>query len=236
MTPEANLGIAGFDDGIWTTRTLTFEEYFESTRNRSTRPYYEPVREYTIHVTDGRLAFVKADAILHRYGIATSNNIDYFTLIKVDGVWKIINISFTRKLLPPDQTIYDPIAFGTGYARAWCSRKPEYVALLFSENGSLTVNNGAPAVGRDAIANVARSFMTAFPDMVVTLDSLRTTTDGTEFHWTLDGTNTGPGGTGNRVVISGFELWRLDEDGLIVESDGRFDAEDYQRQLEQAAE
>jgi hypothetical protein len=52
-----------------------------------------------------------------------------------------------------------------------------------------------------------------------------------EYHWTLAGTNTGPGGTGRRVLFSGFEDWQFGEDGLIAESLGHFDADDYQRQL-----
>jgi hypothetical protein len=56
--------------------------------------------------------------------------------------------------------------------------------------------------------------------------------DCAEYHWTLIGTNTGPGGTGRPVRISGFELWEIGPDGLIVKSLGTFDAEEYQRQLE----
>ena len=53
-----------------------------------------------------------------------------------------------------------------------------------------------------------------------------------EYHWTLTGTNTGPGGTGKFVKISGFEEWRFGPDGLITESLGHFDAADYERQLD----
>jgi hypothetical protein len=44
------------------------------------------------------------------------------------------------------------------------------------------------------------------------------------FHWTLTGTNTGPGGTGKRVRISGYELWQFDHAGLIAESKDHFDS------------
>ena len=89
----------------------------------------------------------------------------------------------------------------------------------------------APAVGRAAIAKVAEGFMTAFPDMIVSMDSLVIQPDVTAFHWTLTGTNTGQGGTGNKVKISGVELWQFDADGLIRDSKGSFDAEEYNRQL-----
>ena len=121
--------------------------------------------------------------------------------------------------------------FGKKYSEAWCSQKPESVAAFFATNGSLKVNADSPAVGREAITKVAQGFMTAFPDMIVAMDSLITKPNGTEFHWTLTGTNTGPGGTGKTVKISGFELWQIDNDGLIQESIGSFDAGEYNRQL-----
>jgi hypothetical protein len=122
--------------------------------------------------------------------------------------------------------------FGKRYAEAWCSQNPESVAALYAKNGSLSVNDGPPAVGRAAIAEVARGFMRDLPDMVVTMDDVSRDSDGTKFHWILTGTNTGPGGTGKRVRISGYELWKIDNAGLIAESKGRFDSAEYERQLE----
>jgi hypothetical protein len=106
------------------------------------------------------------------------------------------------------------------------------VAECYSAAGSLSINGGAPAVARNAIAEVARSFMTAFPDMRVIMDDLLMQGDCAEYHWTLIGTNTGPGGTGHRVRISGFELWQIGADGLIASSHGHFDNSEYQWQLE----
>ncbi len=71
--------------------------------------------------------------------------------------------------------------------------------------------------------------MTTFPDMVVTTDKVAHDQEGTKFHWTLTGTNTGPGGTGKRVRISGYELWKIDNDVLIGESKGHFDGAEYER-------
>ena len=146
--------------------------------------------------------------------------------------------------------------FAQRYAEAWCSQNPESVAAFFAKNGSLSVNDGPPAVGRAAIAEVARGFMRDLPDMVVTMDKVTRDSDGTKFHWTFTGTNTGPGGTGKRVRISGYELWKIDNeaggsratwtgkpervdeqggesinDGLIAESKGHFDSAEYERQL-----
>ena len=121
--------------------------------------------------------------------------------------------------------------FAKSYAKAWCSQNPDSVAAFFAENGSLSVNDGPPAVGRAAIAEVARGFMRTFPDMVVTMDEVSREANGTRFYWTLTGTNTEPGGTGKRVRISGYELWQFDNAGLIEESKGHFDSADYERQL-----
>jgi hypothetical protein len=52
------------------------------------------------------------------------------------------------------------------------------------------------------------------------------------YRWTLTGTNTGPGGTGNRVRIRGYEEWTIGADGLISTSLGHFDEAEYQRQVE----
>jgi predicted ester cyclase len=121
--------------------------------------------------------------------------------------------------------------FAQRYAKAWCSQNPESVAAFFAERGSISINNGPPAVGRTAIAGEAQAFMTTFPDMIVTFDRLEPRGDRTAFHWTLTGTNTGPGGTGKRVRISGYELWKIDNDGLIGDSLGHFDTAEYDRQL-----
>jgi predicted ester cyclase len=124
------------------------------------------------------------------------------------------------------------LEFAQRYTAAWCSQDAASVAAFYSADGSLSVNDGPPAVGRSAITEVAQSFMTAFPDMQVVMDKVLVQDDRTEFHWTLIGTNTGPGGTGRAVRISGFELWRIGADGLIASSQGHFDSSEYQRQLE----
>jgi steroid delta-isomerase-like uncharacterized protein len=126
--------------------------------------------------------------------------------------------------------------FATRYAEAWCSQNPDSVAAFFAERGSISINDGPPAVGRAAIAKEAQAFMRTFPDMVVTMDKVVHDEEGTKFYWTLTGTNTGPGGTGKRVRISGYELWKIDNDGLIGESKGHFDSAEYERQLKQGVD
>jgi hypothetical protein len=128
------------------------------------------------------------------------------------------------------------VDFARRYAPAWCSQDPSNVAEHYAHEGSLTINGGPPAVGRAAITEAARGFMIALPDMEVLMDGLLVQDGGIEFHWTFTGTNTGPGGTGNRVRISGFEEWAMDDDGLIADSQGHYDQAEYDRQLEHGVE
>lgn len=122
--------------------------------------------------------------------------------------------------------------FATRYTAAWCSQRAPSVAAFFAEDGSLTINDGTPSVGRAAITAAAQGFMTAFPDLIVMMDDV--TLEGRDhavYRWTLTGRNTGPGGTGNVVRISGYEEWEIGADGLVAQSRGHFDEVEYQRQL-----
>ncbi len=123
----------------------------------------------------------------------------------------------------------------TRYAQAWSSQDPARLASFYAGSGSLTVNDGEPSVGRAAITETARAFMTAFPDMLVVMDRVVRTGDVVEFHWIWTGTNTGPGGTGKAVRMVGHEEWTLDEDGLITSSKGHYDEAEYERQLREGA-
>lgn len=135
-----------------------------------------------------------------------------------------------------EPTVEDVRDFAQRYTAAWNSGEPGNVAAFFAENGSLKVNDAEPAVGTAAITEVARGFMTAFPDMVLSFDRLEPAGDRVNFHWTFAGTNNEPGGTGKRVRFSGYESWRFGADGLVADSLGHFDADEYARQLEHGVE
>ncbi len=131
-----------------------------------------------------------------------------------------------------DKEKYDKLVeFGQAYTDAWNSKQPEKMASFYAKDGTLTVNNGTPAVGRQQLAQTAQSYMEAFPDMELTMDSLTVENGTYRYYWTFKGTNTGPSGTGNKVDFSGFEEWTINDKGLVQKSVGTYDAEDYQRQL-----
>ena len=126
---------------------------------------------------------------------------------------------------------YDPDQlrdFARRYTEAWCSQEPTRVAAHYAADGRIAINGAAPV----PILEVADSFMSAFPGMEIEMDDLVVRDDGCiEYHWTLDGTNTGPGGTGNHVRMSGLETWTMGDDGLVASSLGTFDQSEYERQL-----
>jgi uncharacterized protein (TIGR02246 family) len=121
--------------------------------------------------------------------------------------------------------------FASDYAVAWSSQDPARVAACFANNGSLTINGGAPLVGREAIAARAKQYMTDFPDLLVKMEELSLFEGEITFHWAMSGKNRGPGGTGKAVDIRGYEEWTLAPDGLISASKGHYDEDEYQRQL-----
>ena len=115
------------------------------------------------------------------------------------------------------------------YTSAWCSHEPNAVASFYAENGKIVINEGEPSTGRTEIAEMAQAFYNDFPDLVVRMDSIRSSGTHAVFSWTLEGTSSS---TGNHVEVSGWEYWRYTEDGLISDSAGHFDADDYHRQVD----
>lgn len=133
-----------------------------------------------------------------------------------------------RFCVVPSRMIAPVRKFALAYTEAWNSADPKRVADCFDDTGRLTINDGEPCVGREALRALAAGFMADLPDMVLEMDELRTVGDGYEYHWTLRGTARDGGA---RVDISGYEEWMLSPQGLILESRGHMDSEDYERQL-----
>ena len=115
------------------------------------------------------------------------------------------------------------------YTEAWCSRDPARVASHYAPGGTIAVNGGEPA----PIADVAQSFVAAFPDIEVFQDDLVVIDDVVEYHWTFTGTSAE---TGRAVRIKGFEDWMIRPDGLIAASRGHYDQAEYERQLREGAD
>ena len=118
--------------------------------------------------------------------------------------------------------------FARSYTEAWCTHDPAIVASHYVPGGTIAINGGEPT----DVTEVARAFITAFPDIEVLMDDVVVQGETVVYHWTLTGTNTGPGGTGKAVRISGNEEWTFGEGGLVATSQGYYDQDEYERQLE----
>jgi uncharacterized protein (TIGR02246 family) len=118
---------------------------------------------------------------------------------------------------------------GQLYADAWSAHDPAAVAAFFASDGSISVNGGTPSIGRAAIAAMAQGFYDLFPDVIVRMDDFRRAGASALFAWTLEGHHSQ---TRSHVQVSGWEEWQLAADGLVAQSKGHFDANDYQRQIE----
>ena len=117
--------------------------------------------------------------------------------------------------------------FARSYTDAWCSHDPNGVAGHFVPGGTIAINGGDPT----EVTEVARSFIAAFPDIEVFMEDVIFNDETVEYHWTFTGTNTGPGGTGRAVRITGFEEWTFGDGGLVAVSRGSYDQDEYDRQL-----
>jgi ketosteroid isomerase-like protein len=97
FAPKATISHPARVDGKPTMVNETFDEWIAARLASATRPKFrEPVNEFTVHVDDG-LAFVRADANYYVNDELRSNNLDYFTLIKIDGTWKFVNASYVNR-------------------------------------------------------------------------------------------------------------------------------------------
>ena len=105
------------------------------------------------------------------------------------------------------------------------------MAACYEETASLTINGGTPSAGRVELASTAASYMEAFPDLRVSVDQVLVAGNSAFWAWTLTGTNTGPGGSGNRVRVSGIEVMTIGDSGLVANSIGYYDSATYDRQI-----
>ena len=128
----------------------------------------------------------------------------------------------------PSRAVWDLVMRAS---KAWSSADPESVASCYEETASLTINRGKPSTGRAELAATAAGYMEAFPDLLVSVDHVLVAGDSVFWVWTLTGSNTGPGGTGHRVRVSGIEVWTMGASGLVAKSIGYYDADTYNRQL-----
>lgn len=141
---------------------------------------------------------------------------------------RFMDLASSPGVTSPSRAVWDLVMRAS---RAWSSQDPEGVASCYEETASLTINRGKPSTGRAELAATAAGYMEAFPDLRVSVDHVLVAGDSVFWVWTLTGSNTGTGGTGHRVRVSGIEVWTMGASGLVAKSIGYYDADTYSRQL-----
>lgn len=93
--PNANIASVSISNGESKIFTVSAEQYISQREEKQTRKFQEPVRNYTVNISQGMLAFVRADATVYYDGKASHHTNDFFILIKDNDVWKILSGSYT---------------------------------------------------------------------------------------------------------------------------------------------
>lgn len=102
FAPKATMVVVRQRDGQWAHTTSTVDEFLATLKSQATPTIFrEPLTGVSVHVEDGHLAFLRADFTVVVDGTARSHGIDYFTLVKEGGAWKLLNASYTSKPGPP---------------------------------------------------------------------------------------------------------------------------------------
>lgn len=98
FAPKATMVVVRQRDGQWTHTTSTVDEFLATLKAQTTpTTFKEPLTNVSVHVEDGHLAFVRADFTVVIGGQVRSHGVDYFTLVKDGGAWKMLNASYTSK-------------------------------------------------------------------------------------------------------------------------------------------
>ena len=93
---KATMVVVRQRDGQWSSSHQQFEEWLAGLKSQSPGTIFrEPLTNVTVHVESGQLAFLRADFTVVVDGAVRSHGVDYFTLVKDGGTWKLLNASYT---------------------------------------------------------------------------------------------------------------------------------------------
>jgi hypothetical protein len=96
FAPKATMVVVRQREGQWTSTVQTFDEWLAGLKAQTPGTMFrEPITNVTVHVESGHLAHLRADFTVEIDGKVRSHGVDYFTLVKDAGGWKIVNGSYT---------------------------------------------------------------------------------------------------------------------------------------------
>ncbi len=93
--PNANIASVSRANGEPEIFTVSADAYISQRMDKPVRLFQEPVSKYTVNISQGMLAFVRADATVYYDGKASHHTQDFFILMKDKDVWKFLSGSYT---------------------------------------------------------------------------------------------------------------------------------------------
>lgn len=99
MLPNANIAYFSTSNGEPKIFTVSADQFFSLREGKQNRKFQEPVRQYTVNISQGKLAFVRADATVYYDGKPSHHTNDFFILMKDNDAWKILSGSYTAQPL-----------------------------------------------------------------------------------------------------------------------------------------
>jgi nuclear transport factor 2 (NTF2) superfamily protein len=114
------------------------------------------------------------------------------------------------------------------HCAAWTSHDAEKIASRYATTPDFSINRGDPMTTRADIAEMAAGFISDFPDLVLSLDTVLAAEKHMVYAWSFQGHYRR---NGNFVRFNGWEEWELDDDLKVVTSRGWYDAKDYEQQI-----
>lgn len=166
FAPNATISHPTKVDDTWTMSNETFEDWFAARVASSPRRFFrEPVNAFTVHL-DGGLAFIRADASYYVDAQLRSNNLDYFTLIKMRGGWKFVNASYVSRPIAASQTGFNLAearklieANNARFTAAHVAGDQATIDNMFTADAKCLPPGAEPVIGRDAIAALTKDYL-----------------------------------------------------------------------------
>jgi steroid delta-isomerase-like uncharacterized protein/uncharacterized protein (TIGR02246 family) len=153
---------------------------------------------------------------------------------KVDGRWQIDSDIWNSDMAPGALRLSPAAAT---FVDVWNNRNYDELYQVLTED----FRRRAPdqnADGRADMKEFMRQVHTTYPDFRIVVDNSSHQGDVAFLHWTVTGTNTGPGAfppTGERITTSGITMLRFADDGRISEEIAHYDTATVSSQLGLAA-
>lgn len=96
FVPGATMVVVRLQDATWSVTTQKVDDWFAGLKAQVDPPTLRvPLTNVTVRVESGHLAHVSADFTRIVNGAPDATGVDYFTLVKDGGSWRLAHIAYT---------------------------------------------------------------------------------------------------------------------------------------------